>query len=122
MSMSMSIREQHAKEHIEGMIADEARYTFPLFLKKLREGLGLKGIFVAELLKISKTRFFQFQTASIFSAPRKEDLEKISSYYGVPLEFLEKKLASYVPRKKKYPNYKGVKYERIRSIKSKKAK
>lgn len=97
------------KLRIANLLRYESLYDFALFLRMLRQCVGVSRRLVAHDTGLSKTKLFHLEYGHFMFQPKTVDLRTLANYYGIPWKMLLRKSELFIVQHKNRPKYASVK-------------
>lgn len=86
---------QIGDERVHELLMREHEFSFPDFVRLIRDALGITRQFVANALELNPNRIYIIE-AGAFKSPVKYDIIlKLSDLYGIPHQLLKRKVEEY---------------------------
>jgi transcriptional regulator with XRE-family HTH domain len=87
---------------IEDIIDQEEKFSFPEFLKVLRDVFGISQVAMAEELGFQALQIFHWERGNFKKPLPKETINKIADYMGVGRDLLDAKMMKYLQDRREH--------------------
>lgn len=100
---------ESVRHHVNSLLRNEAKHSFPELLSSLRETFGLSRVFVARCAEIHPLKLFYLESGEFKRHPSFRLLKKLSDFYDVDEQLMERKCDEYLGSGVKRRIKRGVK-------------